>query len=102
MTKKKAKKLARRPAKVLKTAHIPGPRRKPKFAAPKVRPFRFPDSATGDNLVEVGLPEELESTIAEDVEANASEDSAGPKARAEDEAEVTVFEKPMKYGDVDG
>lgn len=120
-----------RPPKVLKTAHIPGPRRRPKTAVP------------------VELPEALKSTIAEDLSYcpshtmthttsptvegageppvdnsgnppsadELSEGSAGPEARAETEAKpkkkkarkskvskkkfTRKLQSPLKYGEVD-
>jgi hypothetical protein len=54
---------------VLKTAHIPNPNRKPKFAFTE---------AQADNLAEVG------------------EGSAGPEAGAEDEAEQDITEEEAK------
>jgi hypothetical protein len=78
--KAEQKRQLERPAPVIKMAHIPGPRRKPKFA------FSYVPSEES-NVCEVGdacaMPE-----VFGRVEALVVEDSAGPKDRAEDEDDI--------------
>lgn len=88
-----------RPAKVLKTAHIPGPRRKPKHILDNV-------DVRVDKVIEETLVE-ADSTEAEPVVEAKPKPARGktPKVRAAAKKKAAKkaksLENPMKFGDID-